>query len=60
MDAVMLVSFSLKKLEMQITAKKKTKLCNPVFAKLLLCCVALSSGYEYEHLLDPTISCLNY
>lgn len=56
----MLVSFSLKKLEMQITAKKKTKFCNPVFAKLLLCCVALSSGCEYEHLLDPTISCLNY
>ena len=31
MDAGMLVSFSLKKIEMQITAKKKTKFCNPVF-----------------------------
>ena len=57
----MLVSFSLKKIEMQITAKRRLNFAT-------LCFVLLASpllrgtlwGCEYEHLLDPTISCLNY
>ena len=43
MDAGMLVSFSLKKIEMQITAKKKTKFCNPVFCFISFSFVAWHS-----------------